>query len=108
MASFWRVVPTLGALAGICCACTGGASSTPVGSAGTGGGICKKQAFTGLSVTRTIPIPGNNITFDFPDEITSNDGARIGSLAATACHIPHFPEGLAVRPILASHMTSVS
>jgi hypothetical protein len=44
-----------------------------------------------LSVTRTNPFPQNDITFTFPDDVTSTNGPAIAAVATSACQLPLFP-----------------
>lgn len=48
---------------------------------------------TELSVTRTDEFPQNQISFVFPDHVTSSDAAAVADVARAACQLPVEPSG---------------
>lgn len=48
---------------------------------------------TELSVTRTDAFPQNQISFVFPDHVTSSDAAAVSDVARAACQLPVEPSG---------------
>ncbi len=57
-------------------------------------GICSAAGtLTELSVTRTDAFPQNPVSFDFPAQVTSTNGAAIAGVARAACQLGDFPAG---------------
>jgi hypothetical protein len=56
--------------------------------------ICRApDTLTGLSVTRTDEFPQNEISFVFPDHVTSSDAVAVAAVARAACQLPVLASG---------------